>query len=198
MTYTKQALVKAYVGATGTSEDALIDDLIVAAKGYIDDYTGRTFDGTSTSARAFTVGEDTDGRTLFFDEDVAFISAIVNKADSDAGTEAITSAHYVTIPRNKTPWYAIKLKASANKEWDFEDDPEGGITVTASWRYGTSAPAAIQDKARRLVVFLYRQKDTSADLDRPLLTGDGVTILPSMVPNDVHKVLEFYRKRHVR
>jgi hypothetical protein len=198
MTYTKASLVKAYVGATGTSDDALIDTLIVAAKGYIDDYTNRTFDGTSTSARAFTVGKDTEGRTLFFDEDVAFISSIVNKADSDSGTEAVTSADYVTIPRNKTPWYAIKLKASANKEWSFEDDPESGITVTASWRYGTSAPAAIQEASRRLTVFLYRQKDTSADLDRPLLTGDGVTIMPSMVPVDVRKILDVYRKRHVR
>ncbi len=198
MTYTKQALVKAYVGATGTGDDALIDELIVAAKGYIDTFTGRVFDGTSTSARSFTVGEDTEGRTLFFDEDVAFISSIVNKADSDAGTEAITSAHYVTIPRNKTPWRAIKLKSSANKEWDFEDDPEGGITVTASWRYGTSAPAAIQEAARRLVVHLYRQKDSSSDLDRPIITDAGVTILPSMVPKDVMTVLNMYRKRHVK
>jgi len=198
MSYTKASLVKAYVGATGTSDDALIDDLIVAATGYIDDYTNRTFDGTSTSARSFTVGEDTEGRTLWFDEDVAFISSIVNKADSDAGTEAVTSADYVTIPRNKTPWYGITLKSSANKEWDFEDDPEGGITVTASWRYGTSAPAAIQEAARRLTVFLYRQKDSSSDLDRPLLTGDGVTILPSIVPVDVRNVLEVYRKRHIR
>ena len=198
MSYTTPTLVKAYVGATGTSDDALIDDLITAADGYIDSFTQRTFDGTGTSARSFAVGEDTEGPTLTFDEDAAYISSIVNKADSDSGTEAVTSADYVTIPRNKTPYRGVKLLASSNKVWGFEDDPETGITVTASWRYGTSAPAAIAEAARRLVVFLYRQKDSSADIDRPLLTGDGVTILPSMVPADVKQVLEVYRKKHIK
>ena len=198
MSYTKAALVKAYVGATGTSDDALIDSLITAAEGYIDTFTDREFDGDGTSARSFAVGEDTEGPILWFDEDVASITSIVNKADSDSGTEAITSAHYVTIPRNKTPYRGVKLLASSNKVWDFEDDPEGGITVTASWRYSETAPPEIQEAAKRLVAFLYRQKDSSADIDRPLLTGDGVTILPSMVPADVQKVLMVKRKRHVK
>jgi len=50
----------------------------------------------------------------------------------------------------------------------------------------------------RLAAFLYRQKDSNADLDRPLLTGDGVTIMPSSLPHDVRQILDPYRKRFVK
>ena len=198
MTYTSSSLVKAYVGASGTADDTLIGDLVSRAQKFVESYTGRIFDGTSTSTRYFNAVEDVEDRTLYFDEDVFSISTIYNRADAGAGSESIGTSSYVTIPRNYKPYYAIKLLASANKEWDYQDDPETGIQVTASWRYSQTAPSDIVQATTRLAAFLYRQKDASSDLDRPLLTDSGVTILPSQVPNDVKQALEFYRKRHVR
>ena len=197
MAYTTRDLVTAYVGATGTGDDALIDDLILRAQKIVETFTGRIFDGTGTSTRYFDAVADVKDRTLFFDEDVASITSIRNRADDASGSESITTSHYVTIPRNETPYYGVKLLASANKEWDYQDDPEKGIEVVASWRYSETAPADITQATTRLAVFLYRQKDTSSDLDRPLLTGDGVTIMPSQLPNDVRQMLEPYRKRHI-
>src|SRR3989304_766196 len=80
--------------------------------------------------------------------------------------ETITSAHYVTIPRNKTPYFGVKLLASANKEWDYQDDPEMGITVVANFRYSVTPPEDVVQATTRLAAFLYRQKDSNADLDR--------------------------------
>ena len=198
MTYTDAALIKAYAGALGTGDDALLDDLGDRAQKLVENYTGRVFEGTGTSSRSFDAVADVEDRTLYFDEDAVSITSIRNKADSATGSEAITAAQYVTLPRNRTPYYGIRLLASANKEWDYEDDPETGVTVIANWRYSATPPDDIVQATTRLAAFLYRQKDTNSDLDRPLLTDAGVTILPSQVPHDVKQTLEFYRKRHVR
>ena len=198
MTYTDAALIKAYTGPLGTGDDALLDDFADRAQKLVENYTGRVFEGLGTSSRSFDADADTEDRTLYFDEDACSITTVRNKADSQSGSEAITSAQYVTLPRNRTPYYGIRLLTSANKEWDYEDDPETGITVVANWRYSSTPPADIVQATTRLAAFLYRQKDTNSDLDRPLLTDSGVTILPSQVPHDVKQTLEFYRKRHVR
>jgi hypothetical protein len=198
VTYTSSSLVKAYVGASGTADDTLIGNLVTYAQKIVETYTGRVFDGTSTSTRYFDAIEDVEDRKLYFDEDVFSISTIYNRADAGAGSESIGTSSYVTIPRNYKPYYAIELLSSANKEWDYQDDPETGIRVTASWRYSETAPSDIVQATTRLAAFLYRQKDTSSDLDRPLLTDSGVTILPSQVPHDVKQMLEPYRKRFVK
>ena len=198
MTYTSAVLIKAYLGPLGTGDDALLDELGDRAQKIVETYTQRVFEGTGTSSRKFDAVADVDDRTLFFDEDVVSITSITNRADADSGTEAITSAHYVTIPRNKTPYFGIKLLASANKEWDYQDDPEMGITVVANWRYSVTPPDDVVQATTRLAAFLYRQKDSNADLDRPLLTGDGVTIMPSSLPHDVRQILDPYRKRFVK
>jgi hypothetical protein len=194
--YTTTALVKAYVGASGTADDTLIDALVISAGSIIETYTGRVFDGTSTSTRNFDAISDVDGRTLYFDDDIASITTVTNIADGTS--ETIGTSAYVTHPRNDTPYWGISLLASANKEWSYQDDPEGGITVLGSWRYSETAPGAVAHAAKRLTAFLYRQKDSNSDLDRPLLTNDGVTLLPSQLPNDVKQLLEPYRKRVVR
>ena len=196
MTYTDAALIKAYAGALGTGDDALLDDIADRAQKLVENYTGRVFEGSGTSSRSFDAEADVEDRTLYFDEDACAIVAITNRADGTA--ETIGTSAYVTLPRNRTPYYGVRLLASANKEWDYEDDPETGITVVANWRYSSTPPADIVQATTRLAAFLYRQKDTNSDLDRPLLTNSGVTILPSQVPHDVKQTLEFYRKRHVR
>lgn len=43
----------------------------------------------------------------------------------------------------------------------------------------------IVNAARRLTNWLYTQKDSLTDNDRPILTQAGVTILPNQIPNDI-------------
>ena len=197
MTYTDGTSVKAYLSITGTADDALIGTFVSQAQKIVESYTQRVFDGSGTSARYFDAVVDVDDHTLLFDEDVYSIVSVKNRADS-ATPVTIGTSGYVTLPTNRKPYYGIRLLTSGNNEWDYEEDPERGILVTASWRYSESAPADIVHATTRLAAFLYRQKDSSADLDRPLLTGEGVTILPSQIPHDVRQILEPYRKRYVR
>jgi hypothetical protein len=78
--------------------------------------------------------------------------------------------------------------------WEF-DDSDSEISVAGTWGYSATAPADITHAYVRLAAFIYRQKDTSADIDRPLVTGDGVTIMPSGLPSDVQKLLDRYKRR---
>lgn len=56
-------------------------------------------------------------------------------------------------------------------------------------------PPDIVQAARRLAVWLYRQKDTQqGDADRPLLAGDGTIIMPTTLPQDVAQILTPYRR----
>ncbi|MGB3988074.1 MAG: hypothetical protein WBK67_00020, partial [Minisyncoccales bacterium] len=61
--------------------------------------------------------------------------------------------------------------------------------------YSATAPLDIQHACVRLTAFLYRQKDNSADIDRPMITGDGVTIMPTNLPADVTRLLDRYKRR---
>jgi len=58
----------------------------------------------------------------------------------------------------------------------------------------TTAPVDIVHATLRLALWYYRQRDSSTDMDRPML-AEGVTILPSMIPADVVAILDAYRWR---
>jgi len=191
MAYTTTAQVKTYAGIGGSGDDILIGSLITYAQKAIDNYCNRTFEGSATN-RVFDVGGDTEGNTLWFDEDCASITTVTN---GDASSTEVTSAQYVTIPRNRTPYHGIKILSSAGKVWEYSTDPEGAITVNGVWAYSATAPNDIVHACTRLATFLYRQKDTSMDIDRPILTDAGVTLLPGSLPNDVKTILEPYRRR---
>src|SRR5690606_24194618 len=94
----------------------------------------------------------------------------------------VASGNYRLFPRNDSPKWLIRLDES--QSWSVSDG-DSEISVAGTWGYSATAPADIQHACVRLAAFLYRQKDNSADLDRPLITGDGVTIMPTNLPADV-------------
>ena len=78
MAYTSYSAVNTYLGTSAAGDNTLISDLITRAQSVIDTYTGRTFEHSSVGAtRYFTVGVDTEGRTLYVDEDLCSTSTVV-------------------------------------------------------------------------------------------------------------------------
>ena len=191
MAYATLAQLRAYLklGAIETADDALLADLLVRAQQAIDTYCARTFEASVDSTRYFDAERDVDGYRLLLDTDLCAITSVVN-----GNGETIASTDYVTEPRNRTPYYAIILKASKGNVWEYDDDPENAIAITGKWAYSITAPADITHACIRLAAFMYRQKDSQSDVDRPLITGDGVTILPSALPRDVQQLLLPYRR----
>ena len=187
MSYTSLTQVKDYLGITSSvTDDNLLSDLITRAEGLIDAYTGRSFEAT-TATKYFSY-DDTDGQFLpLYGDDLLTVTKLTN-AD---GVE-VAAADYKLLPRNETPKWLIKLDES--QSWNFPDD-DSEISVAGTWGYAATAPADIEHACVRLVAFIYRQKDTSADIDRPMVTGDGVTIMPSNLPADVTRVLDRYKRR---
>lgn len=195
MAYLSTATLKTYLGISSTADDVLLASCISRAQAMIDRHCDRRFEAAADTTRKFTVGKDTAGDVLTFDDDLAQITSIVTNADGGAEAVTLATTDYVTLPRNDTPYYGVRILASSDEAWDYTDDPENGITVTGRWAWSVSAPDDIVQACLRLAAWLYRQKDNNADADRPLMTGDGVTIMPSRLPNDVVMILEPYRRR---
>jgi hypothetical protein len=167
-------------------DDALLETLIESAQAIIDAHTHRTFEATADEARAFDFDLDTDGsRILYLDEDLCSVTGIA----LESGT-AITS--YVTQPRNRTPYYAIRIKKEADDYWEYTTDPEDVATITGRWAYSVAAPDAIVHACIRLTAWLYRQRDTGGDADRVQRSELGTLLMPGALPADVVQFLKPY------
>ena len=180
--------LKRYLGiaAATTGDDVLLAELIQAAQTMIDSATGRTFEAVSDSTRYFDAIHDVYGYELVFDADICSITTVTN-----GDGVAVSSSEYATNPRNQTPYYSIRILASAGKSWTYSTDHEDAISVAGRWAYSTSAPNDIEQAARRLAAYLYRQKDNANDLDRAVIVGNA-TVLPSELPSDVRQLIRPY------
>lgn len=193
MAYCSDEDVKEYLDITTLGDDTLLADLIDRAQKGIDSYTGRTFEDPGADAtRYFTVGVDTDGLYLYFDEDIYSITTVKSNADNASPT-TITSSEYVTIPRNTTPYYGIKILTSSNEYWDYTDDPENGIEITGRWAYSSVAPADVVQACARWAAYMYRQKDAQV-FDVTAIPDAGVITIPQGIPVDVKMLLDPYIK----
>jgi len=188
--------VTSYGDFVSSDDDALIGGIITRAIAIVEEYTGRVFEASS-DIKKFDAELDVDGRTLFLNsEDLVSVTSIIN-GDSDAGD--ITSSDYVLEPRNVVPKFAITLRAASTAYWSQDTDSNNveAISVDGKWGYSASPPADIKQAVIRLTLWLYKQRSTEIELDRPLLTNDGVTILPSRWPGDVMSILNQYKKYSV-
>lgn len=190
MAYADLTALKAYlkIPTSTTTDDTLITSCIARAQSIIERVTSKVYEASQDSTRRFDAVRDVDGRMLLFDNQ--WIAAITSVTNGDG--VLIPSTAYVTEPRNAGPWYGITLKTSgSDATWTFTDDPEDAIVIVGKWAYATAAPDYIVQATIRLAAYLYRQKDNATgDADRPLLTGDGVTIMPQALPADVLRLIE--------
>ncbi len=191
--YTNVSDVKAYLGITGSTDDVLIEALIEAAQRWIDAYCARTFEAVE-GTRYFTVGKDTDGATLHLDRDLCAITSIVTNADATDGGTTLATTEYRTVPRNDTPYYAIRLTSSGGKAWEYTYEAEDGIEVTGKWGWSVAAPENVSQAARRLAAYMYRQKDAGT-FDTTAFPEAGVITVPQGIPKDVLLLLEPFRRR---
>jgi len=191
--YAQPVHLRDYVDLSSQSDDNLLEDLIARAQKIIEEHCGVSFEVTADTTRTFDVIRDVHKRVVHFDQWLAQITTVTNDADA-ASPETVAATQYITLPRNEGPYYGIELKQSSTIVWTYDADPADGIEITGRWGWSVTVPDDIRHWTIRLAVFLYRQRESSADLDRPLLTADGVTILPSQIPNDVLQGLRGYRQ----
>ena len=197
MAYATVAQLRQLISTDKNVHDVLLAQLIARAQVYLDEEIGFSFEAAADTTRYFDAasilrGGNVDGPRLYFGTWVCATPTTVTNGD----TTVITSAYYVTEPRNAAPYYAISLLGSSGYSWEGKStgDTENAITVIAKFAYSTSAPVDITHATLRLALWYYRQRDSSTDLDRPML-AEGVTILPSQIPADVTAILDAYKWR---
>ena len=190
MAYATIGAIKAYLDITGMGDDDLISDLNDDATTAIETHTDRIFRVDDNSTRNFDSCADVDGLTLFVDHDLASIDSITN---GDGTT--VTSAQYVTDPRNATPFYAIKLKSSYSLSWEDDDngDSEDAIAISGKWGYSTTPPKDIRRACIRLASYYYRQKDSQV-FDVTATPELGQITIPQGMPSDVRVLLNRYQR----
>jgi hypothetical protein len=179
---------KAYIGNTQPTDDDLIEKFIAAAQAFIEGPQGaqRVYEASIDSTRQFDAECDVDGRLLYLDADLCQITSITN-----GDGQLVSASQYVCETaggeRNKTPWRRIRLRSTATVSWlaSATTGPENAISIAGRWAYSLTPPTRIVQLTREIVAYLYRRRSASGDADRPLLTGDGVMLLPSALPKGI-------------
>ena len=198
MNYCDLGELSQYLDIGDASDNALLGQCIERATAILDMKCRRTLCSDTDSIHYFTVGLDTEGYNLYFDTLYSGLTQILN---GDTSATAVTSAQYVTLPY-ESPYYGVKIKRSAGVIWQYSTDPENAIKVTGRRSFFSAATVgAVPDDVKhftiRLAAFLYRQKDSSLDIDRPLLTDAGVTMLPPDLANDIKLLVNAYGRKGV-
>lgn len=190
MAYCTVEEVKAFLGVSGATDDALISIHVEAAQNVIDNYCHRTFEASADTTRYLdAIGSHITGRTLWL-ENVGELAAITTITNGD-GIE-VASGEYTTLPGNTTPYYAIKLLTSAGKVWTYSTDWEGAISIEGRWAFSTTPPDAIKQACVSLAAFYYRQKDTPF-VDVTAVEA-GVVVRPVGIPAYIKPLLMGYIK----
>jgi hypothetical protein len=183
MAYTTIEELSEYLGITSSEHGALLNDAIATAQAWVDAYTGRTFAPAADSTRYFDEN-CYDGRILYLDADLCSVTTVTN-----GDSVVIAGTEYTTMPRNVSPWYALKLDSASTYSWD---GITGEIAIAGKWGYSTTVPAAVKQATTILAAYLYRRKDNLLDGDRTIIASGG-TILPQTMPEDAAKLLDGYR-----
>lgn len=186
--YVSLSDVRAYLAASEATDDALLTMLIANAQAIINKITDRNFEVAADSTRYFDAVANVRAGILYFDTDICAITSI-----SNAGVP-LAANQYVPLPRNVTPWFAIRLRDDATQSWNSTATAsEDAISVTGKWGYSTAAPPDIAQACLRLTAYLYRQRENANDLDRALVVGNA-TVLPARLPQDIMEMLIPYRR----
>ena len=194
MAYASLSDLKTYIATSnqsvGDNDNTILSVCLTRAQAWIDGYTGTTFEASADTTRYFDAVMDTIERELHLDQYLCSVTTVT--------INGTATTDYITVPRNSTPYYTLKLTSSSSDSWlDYGDEPEDAIAVTGKWAYSTSAPDDIVQTTLRLAAYFYRQRHYGSETDRPIITG-GTTILPSVFPSDVMKVLDYYAFRSGR
>ena len=195
MAYTTTALCKTYMGITATADDTLIGTIVTRAQSIVDNYVGRTFEAGSDSTKRFDAVRNVFGRFLVFDGGLELAQAPTTITNGDA-TVLIINTDVVLNPWNSFPVYALELMPSSSNVWQYDTagNPQRAISIVGRWAYSLTAPDDVVAATVRLVSFLYRQRENSADYDRPVSVSDGMVLMPGRLPADIASILQPYRR----
>jgi len=193
MAYTTAAALKVYLNipAGETSDDALLTTLASRAQAAVDTFCGRTFEAAQDTTRKLDsqLCVSDERRTLYLERELCAVTSITNRDGV-----AVRPTDYVMLPRWETPFFAILLKRDSNVRWTWTVTPEDAIAVVGRWAYSVTPPPDVVHVTERLAAYLYQQRNSQGELDRTMVVGGNMTVLPQSLPRDVQMMLQPYRR----
>lgn len=199
--YTTLAAVHARMPELGTSDDALLQDLIFVVSAYFNTYTKRRFD-SDTSVRTFTGGDLFSGgglgsKKLFFRPPLATAPTLV-RIRSNASTvwRTLSLADVKLMPegrRNGDPILWIELldtPVGTDTVWPSADDT---VEVTGTWGLST-VPDDIREACTQTVINLYRARGSAGHDVEVGIGGTFMPDIPKAMPNFAYQVLRQYKR----
>ena len=127
--YCLLADLKTYLNITASTDDALLQLMLDAATNRIDSVTQRRFQAAADSTRYFDPTVDIMLGEVWMDDDLSYITSVINGDSANVTTDIYTN------PRNVTPYYSIGLKTSSTAYWTYTTDYQNAIAVTGRWAY---------------------------------------------------------------
>ena len=174
-------------GSTNADDDSVVEDCIEAASRYIDGESGRTF-YARTETRYFDVP---GSRSLRLDDDLIAITTLTN------GDGTVITSGYNLIPKNKAPYWEIRLKDSSSTLWMYDGDGnyEMVFSVAGTWGYASTAPHDIRQACLMIADSMYRRRVGESTSSTVKITAAGVVITPQDVPSIAAGIIQKYRRR---
>ena len=188
MAYATVAQIAEYGEFDSPATDlAIITTLIPMVQAFIDSYCRRTFEADTDTTHVI-YGDNILDNLLILDDDLAAITSVT------IGATAFTA--YRTEPKNKTPYWGLRLHESAPLGWDgdLDSDDEIAVRIVGKWAYSATVPADINLACMRLTYIVYKQRVGAGDDARPMLTPSGNMVMPTKLPADIVALLEPYRR----
>lgn len=171
------------------ADDTYIKVLLDAAISYVETQTDRVYEVPATgTARMFDALADVSERRLWLDTDLYTLQSVTN---GDGTSVALSDIQ--THPLNATPITALQLKSGSGVTWTYSGSHEGAISVTGLWAFSETPPHQIKHAILVLAKYMYRQSSND-NLDRPVQSLDGTTLLPAALPADVEKIIKRYKR----
>lgn len=165
-------------------DDTLLNTLIEEASDLFSQETGNNYYGTQGTLTLDVRHPYVVGRKLFFRDDVLrTITRIENDGNSNDGT--LTSADWVTMPRQGDYIYGVELKELT---WTWGDNRLGAIKVIGALGMNANGqpPARVHLAVTRLASWLYQTRDTRGAVQ----FVDGTSDTPPEIPNTVLQVIQ--------
>ena len=186
--------LRAALGSPDNAEDTQLERYLTAAQAAIEGPgpigVEMAFEASADIIRRFDASRDVHGRTLMLDYPLCAITSVVN---GDGTT--IPSSAYVTEPRNRTPYYALTLKAAQGYVWTWNTDPENAIVITGKWAFATTFPANIEEAIIGLAKYYYQHRNQPTT-DVQVSPELGTITIPRGIPAEVKAILSGYRTRY--
>ena len=184
------AELRAYIGTDSTSDDPVLRDMLDRSLHALEGMLDRRLVAVQ-EVRQFHPVEDVLGDWLHLGDDVCEIVSVTN----GDGTVLVAGTDYVPWPRKPPYW---KLRAVGNTVWTWSSDPDiDTIDVDAWWGVSKTLSGEERDAVIKLAAFLYRQRDNVSDADRPIITPEGIVLMPARIPPEIQSFVSRNRKRRV-